>query len=351
VVAQKSVFAWLLMMGLAASSAEAQHVAAELDVSAGISGEQIGAAASQLRVFGQAPAKIDVFVETAWGDRWAGDDPVIGSGLIGMDPLGTDVFGSAYPYKGRITVMEAYAERTFTPRGAILGVRGGRYRMPFGIHNRSDFGYSGFTRPPLIRYDGYFALSNNWLEEGVVLTAGIPQLFVESSVSRPRDVGSSQRREGTDFTARAQGYFRELVVGVSYLGSEPYMPARFASGRQKFTGVDLRWSHRLGILARGEYLSGQSYQGVSTEGWYLDGALHRPGMGPFTAVVRGEALEYYSPDPSRAREAQRFTVGTRVRLPGPVTLQLNYLRQRGDLPHIKTKSIDLSMTYSIRVDR
>jgi hypothetical protein len=34
-----------------------------------------------------------------------------------------------------------------------------------------------------------------------------------------------------------------------------------------------------------------------------------------------------------------------------VTLQLNYLRQRGDLPHIKTKSIDLSMTYSIRVDR
>jgi hypothetical protein len=39
-----------------------------------------------------------------------------------------------------------------------------------------------------------------------------------------------------------------------------------------------------------------------------------------------------------------------MRLPGPVTLQLNYLRQHGDLPHIKTKSIDLSVTYSLRLD-
>jgi hypothetical protein len=138
---------------------------------------------------------------------------------------------------------------------------------------------------------------------------------------------------------------------VSYLESEPYLPERFAQGRQKFTGLDLRWSHRAGILARGEYLDGQSYEGVSTQGWYLDGALHRPGMGPFTAVVRGEALDYSSPDPSRVRHAKRFTVGTRVRLPGPVTLQLNYLRQRGDLPHIKTNSIDVSATYSIRLDR
>ena len=349
-VARKPLLAWLLAMGLAVSTAEAQHVAAELDVSAGFSGEQIGAAASQLRLFGVAPGKIGVFVETAWGDRWAGDDPVIGGGLVGADPLGTDVFGAAYPYSGRVTVMEAYVERTFRPRGAILGVRGGRFRMPFGIYNRSDYGYWGFTRPPLIRYDGYFALSNNWLEEGVVVTAGLPRLFVESSVSRPHDVGSSQRREGTDATVRAQGYFRELVLGVSYATSEPYMPSRFARGRQKFTGADLRWSHRAGVLARAEYLNGQSYEGVSTDGWYVDGALHRPGMGPFTAVMRGESLDYFSPDPSRARKAQRFTVGTRVRLPGPVTLQLNYLRQHGDLPHIKTKSIDLSVTYSLRLD-
>jgi hypothetical protein len=39
-----------------------------------------------------------------------------------------------------------------------------------------------------------------------------------------------------------------------------------------------------------------------------------------------------------------------VRLPGPITLQVNYLRQRGDLPHIKSHSIDVSATYSLRLE-
>jgi hypothetical protein len=64
--------------------------------------------------------------------------------------------------------------------------------------------------------------------------------------------------------------------------------------------------------------------------------------------VRGEWIDYTAPAP-RAREARRLTLGTRVRLPGPVTIQLNYLRQRGDLPHIKNHSIDISATYSIRL--
>ncbi len=92
--------------------------------------------------------------------------------------------------------MEIYAERYFRPRGAMLGVRAGRFRMPFGIYSRSDHGYSGFLRPPLIRYDGYFGVSNNWLEDGAMFTAGVPQLFVEASVSRPHDVGFAIRREG-----------------------------------------------------------------------------------------------------------------------------------------------------------
>lgn len=328
----------------------AQSVAAELDLTAGYSGEEIRAAASQLRVFGEAPAGIGFFVEAAWGDRWAGDAPVVGAGLNGVDPIGTDVFGAAYPYSGRVTLMEAYAERSFTPRGALLGVRAGRFRMPFGIYNRSDYSYAGFIRPPLIRYDGYFAVSNNWLENGVTLTAGVPQLFVEGSVSRPHDVGFSQRREGTNGSIRVQGYRGQFIVGVSHARSNPYLPARFAVGRQAFTGVDMRWAHSAGVQARGELLRGHSYEGVSTTGWYLDGFLHRRGMGPFTAVVRGESLDYTAAPP-RARAAKRLTLGTRVRLPGPLTLQLNYLRQRGDLPYIKKHSLDFSATYSLRVDR
>lgn len=339
-----------MIAALADAPMYAQSVAAELDLTAGYSGEEIRAAASQLRVFGEAPAGIGFFVEAAWGDRWAGDAPVVGAGLNGVDPIGTDVFGAAYPYSGRVTLMEAYAERSFTPRGALLGVRAGRFRMPFGIYNRSDYSYAGFIRPPLIRYDGYFAVSNNWLENGVTLTAGVPQLFVEGSVSRPHDVGFSQRREGTNGSIRVQGYRGQFIVGVSHARSNPYLPARFAVGRQAFTGVDMRWAHSAGVQARGELLRGHSYEGVSTTGWYLDGFLHRRGMGPFTAVVRGESLDYTAAPP-RARAAKRLTLGTRVRLPGPLTLQLNYLRQRGDLPYIKKHSLDFSATYSLRVDR
>jgi hypothetical protein len=340
----------LTLATLASAPAHAQiTVAAEFDVTAGYSGEEVRAAASQLRLFGQAPAGIDFFVESAWGDRWAGDAPVLGGSVSGADPMGTDVFGAAYPYRGRTQLIEAFAERHFRPGGALLGVRGGRFRTPFGIYSRSDYGYSGFARPPLIRYDGYFGLSNNWLEDGAMFTAGVPQLFVEVSVSRPHDVGFAVRRRGTDATVRVQGYHGQFVLGASYMQSNPYMPLRFAAGRQAFGGIDMRWAHPSGLQARGEFLKGQSFTGVSTAGFYVDGILHREGMGPFTALVRGEWIDYTAPSP-RARESRRLTLGTRVRLPGPVTVQLNYLRQRGDLPHIKKQSIDISATYSLRLD-
>jgi hypothetical protein len=175
VVIRTCAFVWLAIAMCPARTA-AQTISSELDVTAGYSGEEIRAAASQLRVFGEAPAGFGFFAEAAWGDRWSGDAPVVGGGLIGVDPMGSDVFGAAYPYSGRVIVMEAYAERYFTPGGALLGVRAGRFRTPFGIYSRSDYGYTGFVRPPLIRYDGYFAVSNNWLEDGVTVTAGKPRL-------------------------------------------------------------------------------------------------------------------------------------------------------------------------------
>lgn len=327
-----------------------QTISTEVDVTTGYSGEDISAAALQLRLAGRAPGGVEFFAEAAWGDRWSGGAPVVGEMLSGVDPLGTDVFGAAYPYSGRVRMIEMYAEKFFQPGGAMLGVRGGRFRMPFGIYSRSDFGYSGFLRPPLIRYDGYFGVSNNWLEEGAMITAGLPYLFVETSISRPHDVGFAVRRDGVDASIRAQGYRGQFVVGVSHARSNPYLSPRFAVGRQAFSGVDVRWAHPSGLQARGEFLSGHSYEGVSTSGWYVDGFVHRPGMGPFTAVIRAERTDYTAPAP-RDRRSKRLTLGTRVRLPGPMTVQFNYLRQHGDLPRIKSQSVDFSATYSFRVDR
>ncbi len=327
--------------------ADAQTVSAEADVTAGYSGEEIRAAASQLRVFGDGPAKIRYFAEASWAGRWAGDDPVINGLMIGVDPIGTDVFGAAYPYRRRLQIVEAYAERYFSRGSFMVGGRGGQFRTPFGIYTRSDYGYTGFVRPPLMRYDGYYGLSNNWLEQGAVLTAGLPQLFVEASVGRPHDIGTAQRRDGIDASVRLQGYHGPFIVGVSHARSNPYLPTYFAKGRQAFNGVDVRFASSQGVQLRRELINGHSYEGVSTFGWYVDGMLHRPAMGPFTAVVRGESIDYDAPAPF-ARAANRFTIGTRVRLARQLTTQVNFIRQGGDMPRIYDKSLDVSLTYSLR---
>jgi len=327
----------------------AQTGTVELDLTSGYSGEEIGGAGAQLRAFGEVDrkSKIQYFAETSWGRRWARETNVTGGTLIGADPMGTDVFGAAYPYQRKAQLIEAYAERAFLGRQTLFRVRGGQFRTPFGIYNRSDYGYTGFIRPPLMRYDGYFGLSNNYLERGAMFTAGIPRLVVEGSVVRPHDVGSSQRRDGVDGSVRVQGYYKSLIAGISHASSEPYLPSFFAFGRQRFNGIDLRWTHPSGVQMRAEFFHGHSFNGVTTNGWYVDGFLHHVGMGPFTAVARAEAMDYTAPDP-RARSAHRLTLGTRVRLPYDLTAQVNYMHQRGDLPRIYDSSVDFTFTYSFR---
>jgi hypothetical protein len=326
----------------------AQTGSVELDLTGGYSGEEIRAAAAQLRAFGEVDprSKIQYFGEVAWGQRWS-SGTVVGGTLFGADPIGSDVFGAAYPYRNQIQVTEGYAERTFRPGGALLSVRSGQYRTPFGIYDRSSYGYTGFIRPPLIRYDGYFGLSNNYMERGAMVTAGIPQLFAEASLGKPHDLGTSRRRPGAAESVRVQAYHGLFIVGVSHARSEPYFPSSFAFGRQVFTGADARWAHPSGVQLRGEFLHGHSFTGVTTNGWYVDGTLHHPGMGPFTAVTRVESMDYTAPAP-RARAEHRMTLGTRVRLPGDVTAQVNYMHQHGDLTRIYDTSVDFTLTYSLR---
>jgi hypothetical protein len=351
VAINRAVQIWCLAAACAAlpSVVRAQAPSVEIDLTGGYSGEHVRAAAGQIRAFVDLGSRsgIQYFGELAWGQRWSGDRGVVGGTLIGMDPLGSDVFGAAYPYGHRAQVTEAFGERTFKRRGALLSVRAGQFRTPFGIYNRSDYGYTGFIRPPLIRYDGYFALSNNYLERGAMITAGVPQLLVDASIGKPHDVGSSHRREGVDESVRVQAYGGPLIVGVSHARSEPYMPAVFAFGRQSFTGIDARWTDRRGVQLRGEFLHGHSFDGVTTDGWYLDAALHRVRMGPVTTVARVESMAYTAPAP-RARSERRLTLGARIRLPGYVTVQINYMHQHGDLPRLADDSLDVTFTYSIR---
>jgi hypothetical protein len=314
--------------------ASAQSVHVESDLTAGYSTDRIAAAATQVRLFGDVGRGLRVYLEAAWAARTDDSRP-------------TDAFGAAYPYNNRAQATEVYVERLFRPGRALVGFRGGRYRTPFGISTRGDYAYSGFLRAPLIRYDGYFALSNNYLEDGAELVVGVPQLYASTTIGRPADVGSAPRRPGTDSVSRVQAYRGDWIVGASHIRTTPYMPAIFAHGPSVFTGVDLRWTHD-GVQVSGEWITGRPFDGTSTRGWHAAVVLHRPSMGPVTVVSRAEALDYVAIAPF-ARQAHRQTVGARIRLPKQLAAQVNVLHQTGDLSASRATALDLALTYSIRL--
>src|SRR5207248_2068319 len=134
----------------------------------------------------------------------------------------------------------------------------------------------------LIRYDGYFALSNNFLEHGAEVVVGVPRLTAAVSVGRPADVGSAVRRPAVDSVIRFQSFAGPFIAGVSYIRTSPYMPKSFAFGQSVFTGIDLRWMHN-GVQFRGEWITGRPFDGTTTKGWYADAIVHRAAMGPVTA--------------------------------------------------------------------
>jgi hypothetical protein len=223
-------------------------------------------------------------------------------------------------------------------------LRGGRYRTPFGIHSRSDHAYAGFLRAPLIRYDGYYGLSNNFLEGGVDLFVGTPSLQAEASVGVPQDVGTAVRRRGFDRVLRVQGYHGTVVAGVSHVRSRPYERRSFARGDAIFTGVDLRWMHA-GMQVRGEWITGQPFSGPSTTGWYVDAMVHRPAFGPVTLVARAEELDYDAGVFSSYRK--RYTAGARTQLSQAIVGHVN-VSHEPRRPHGRETAVDGALTYVIR---
>jgi hypothetical protein len=310
----------------------AQPVAAEVSITGGVSSDEVTARAMQARAFGDVGG-VRVFGEVSWA---AVAGPV------------SDAFGAAYPYERRAQIMEAYGERVVHAGPAILGARGGRFRTPFGIYGASDHAYGGFLRAPLIRYAGYWALSNTFLEHGVNVVGGVPSLQVEYTVGRPADPGVARRRPGIDHLVRVQGYLGGLVLGASRIHTEPYQPARFASGRAVFDGLDVRWM-RGGLQIRGEWLDGQPFDGVHTRGGYIDVLVHRREMGRVTAVARIEMLDYDAG--ARSVFAKRTTAGAKVQLIDSLDAQVNASRQSGALYGAPPTAADAALTYTLRFPR
>jgi hypothetical protein len=325
----------VLATGLACvlqASVYAQSITTEAAVTVGHSTDEVSTAAAQLRAFGDLKGGVRFFGETAWA---------------GSSDTDNDSFAAAYPYTNRLQIIEAYAERMFRPRQKLVGLRAGRFRTPFGIYNASDHAYSGFLRPPLVRYEEYSAVSNNFLEHGADLVAGVPRLTVETALGVPADVGVVGRRSGLDAVVRAQGYVGPFIAGVSHIWTSPLKSADVDHGRADFTGLDLRWMIN-GIQARGEWMTGPPVDGLTTTGWYADAVVHRAGMGPVTAVARVEQLDYDEPGSFEEEYARRQTIGGRIRFPRGFSLNVNLVHRTGELENYRPTTLDIGLTWSLR---
>jgi hypothetical protein len=327
---------WIVASACAASlltvaDAHAQSITAETAVTGGYSTDDVTAAAVQLRAFGEVAGGVRFFGEVAWARTSDADN---------------DSFAAAYPYGNRVEVIEAYGERIFRPRDALLAVRGGRFRTPFGIYNASDHAYSGFLRPPLIRYDEYSGISNYFLEHGADVTIGVPWLTLEAALGAPADVGAAVRRSGLDAVARLQAYHGPLIAGVSRIRTSP-LRSESAPGPAEFTGIDLRWMYS-GVQLRGEWMTGHPFEGASTTGWYADTFVHLVGMGPVTAVARIERLAFEEPAEAEESLSRRQTIGARIRLVGGFSVNVNLVHRQGDLKEYRPTSFDVGLTWSMR---
>ena len=329
-ITRRTVALAIAASALTSVTARSQSLVTEATVSAGASTDGVTAVATQLRAFGDAPLRMRYFVEAAWAtDR----------------RHASDAFGGAYPYRDRVQAIEAYGEWLADTK-AVVATRVGRYRVPFGISSASDHAYNGFLRAPLIRYDGYFALSNTFLEHGADVLVGVPRFTVEASLGIPADVGGSVRRPGLDTVIRVQSAVSDAIVGVSHIRTEPYQPARYATGNTVFTGIDVRWM-RDGVQLRGEWIGGQPFAGTTTTGWYADALVHRPRMGPVTAIARVEQL-HYDTVPQRTLHSKRQTVGAQVRVFRGASAQLNVMHHTGLLHQPRRATVDAGVSYSVR---
>lgn len=322
--------AFLLVLSMVARPLSAQTATTEFDVTVGHSTENVQGASSQLRLFGDAVAGWRYFVEGSWAGQWGPE---------------SDAFGSAYPYDKRIRPSEMYVEKTWQSGALLAGVRAGRYRAPFGIYSRSDHGYNGFLRAPLIRYGDYWAISNNFIEGGASVIAGTPRLFAEVSLGVPQDQDAERRRGGFDQVVRVQGTLGSVIVGVSHIRTQPSKVRTFARGRSEFTGLDVRWMYK-GVQVRGEWLDGQPFDFTRSFGGYVDVMVHRPAMGPVTALLRAERLDYEAGRHSRF--PRRYTAGARIRLSSVLVGQVNFVRQPADILLKGTSALDVALTFTKR---
>ena len=103
------------------------------------------------------------------------------------------------------------------------------------------------------------------------------------------------------------------------------------------------------VQVRGEWLGGRPFDGTTTTGGYADVIVHRPVMGPLTALLRAERLAYTAPEP-HALYSHRYSAGVRVRVWKGLAAAIGVSHQAGQQTQSRPTAIDFGVSYSARRD-
>jgi len=177
------------------------------------------------------------------------------------------------------------------------------------------------------------------------VVAGTPRLQAEVSLGIPQDEDELHRRRGFDRVGRVQASSGPLIVGASYIHTQPMREWSFATGSTEFVGADVRWMMG-GVQVRGEWIDGRSFDTTRTFGGYVDVIVHRRFMGPITAVARAERLDYLAGPYSRY--PRRYTAGARIRLASMLIAHVNALYGSAYDDDRKRSAVDVALTFTAR---
>ena len=318
---------------LASAPASAQSVTAEVDVSGGVSTENVRAGAAQARLFGASASDWRFFVEATFG---------------GVDGQQTDAFSAAYPYDRRLRPMEMYVEKMFRPRKRARG----RSR-PDATARRSASPRAAITATPAspARRSSATATasrSRTRPRRRRSVLVGTPRLYGETSFGVPQDEGSPAAQTGVDVTVRVQGYYKSFIVGASRIAHRPRQVARQLCGRGEWSSTaSTAAGCRAACSCAGNGSSGSRSTRVATRRRLSrrDRPPPRHGPGDRRRADRAARLR-------RARRPsfylQRFTAGARVRLPSSCSGQVNVIHQPSGLAAGRTTALDVGLTCTIR---
>ncbi len=225
---------------------------------------------------------------------------------------------------------EFFIEEAFLSLETPLGtVKAGKFRLPFGIYQRSEQDYMGILQKPLVKSEARMPFQLAKEDAGILLLGGNPKLSYESALMNSQSDGLNGLENGLkDFSLHLQTYQEPLILGVNFYRGSYLTPINAIPVRKKSRAEGLDWRISFPyLILRGEWILGEIQNGESHDYWgfYQDTFYHFPTLPKLTGILRIETLRRTNASPPD--NIRQVIVGAKYFLRPFITLSINASRK------------------------